>query len=91
MEGRRQKLLENQIEGDWFPWKYESYESTTQRINIAKRKINEIIKNENLQDEEILIVSHGGTLSDFTKVGDEKRGKHFKNAEIVSYDQELKD
>jgi broad specificity phosphatase PhoE len=61
LEEKRIRLLNNLSDGPWFPWKYESDESTEARLKPAVRKIGDTLRSENLGDGELLIVCHAGT------------------------------
>jgi broad specificity phosphatase PhoE len=61
LEEKRTRLLNNLIDGPWFPWNYESDASTTARLKPAVRKIGDRLRSENLGDGELLIVCHAGT------------------------------
>ena len=84
VEEKRIKLLENLIDGSWFPWNYESKESSENRIKEAQKKISKIIIDEGLKDNELAIVSHCGTQQAFTSISNGENsteGIFFKNAE----------
>ena len=80
-EQKRTLLQENLIDGPWFPWSYESKESTNERIKVSQKKVSEVIKAEGLKDGELLIVSHAQTLHTFVGMCGEGKKDWFKNCE----------
>ena len=89
VEEKRLKLLGNLIDGPWFPWNYESEESSQKRIKTAQKKISQVIIDENLNDGELAVISHAGTQREFTKSSSTEippKGYIFNNAELQEFD-----
>lgn len=74
--------------------KLENTECIYRRVARGKDIVRQIIKDNNIKDKELLVVSHGNTLSHFT--GREyqdnfmpKKFKMFDNAEIIKFELEI--
>ena len=92
-EEKRLKFQKNLIDGPWFPDNYEPWDSAFERIKTAQEKISKIIQEENLQDNELAIVSHFDTQSIFTKYCGVKEENSdyigFENAELREFELKL--
>ena len=77
-----------------FPTSWEDYESINQRSANLKKDLASWVKENNIKDHELLIVSHSRLLTSFcceefhVETGDPVEGKckRFANAEIVEYE-----
>lgn len=78
------------IEDEYFPWKYENAKSDYLRTRKAIEAIAKVIEEEGLEDEELIVVSHGTTLRNITceKFNDDYEGIDaywFQNCELKSH------
>jgi hypothetical protein len=74
--------------------KLEDKKSTYLRVKKAREAVSEIIEKNAVKDDELMVISHGGTLSHFTGTDyDEnympRKFKMFGTAEIMKWDVQI--
>lgn len=74
--------------------KLEDKKSTYFRVRKAREAVSEIILENAVKDDELMVISHGGTLSHFTGTDyDEnympKKFQMFGNAEVMKWDIQI--
>ena len=91
VEEKRSILLEDMVSEENFPLQWEKEKSKVERALAAKEMLSKKVKSENIQDYELIVVTHYDTLRMFTaKSFDENYNPsgyiEFDNAEIREFE-----